>query len=206
VIDLSIHPTEMAINESTKVTLRLTNTGVGTCTNVRLTFRFPPEILLVRGKKRLQIARLGKGESYEHDLHLKARRTGEFQFSSSNFSYRDPFGQSVRPPQTKRSLHVVKPPPPPPPKPKPNPTSESTRPLKLDFERGLKELKRHLQDRDIDIYLRFTTLESRLLKNMQEERDFGPDSSLRSDRARIIQELNRLALTYVGRSFNDLCS
>lgn len=204
-IDLSIHPTEIAINKSTKVTLRLTNTGVGTCTNVCLTFRFPRQILLVRGKKRLEIARLRKGESYEHDLHLKARETGEFQFSSSNFSYRDSFGQSVRPPQTKRSLHVVKPPPPPPPKPKPDPTSESTRSLKLDLERGLNALKIRLQSGDGNIYLRFTTLESRLLQNMQDERDFGPDSSLRSDRARIIRELNRLALTHLGRSFNDLC-
>jgi len=75
----------------------------------------------------------------------------------------------------------------------------------LNFERGLKKLKRDLQGRDPDIYLRFTTLESRLLENMQDERDFGFGSSLRHDRARIIQELNRLALTHLGRSFNDLC-
>ena len=77
----------------------------------------------------------------------------------------------------------------------------------VNFQRGLKELKRHLQGRDPDIYLRFTTLESRLLENMQDKRDLGPSESLRNNRAQIIQELNRLALTHLdsGRSFNDLC-
>ncbi len=205
-IDLSIHPTEIAINKLTKVTIRLTNTGVGTCTNVRLTCRFSPEILLVRGSKRLEIPRLKKGVPYEHDLYLKARAVGEFEFSTSNFSYRNPFGQSVRPPQIKLSFGIVIPPPPASPKPKLDPTSEFRRSLKLDFERGLKVLKKELQSRDDNIYIRFTGLESRLLENMQEERDFGPDRSLRSNRARIIQELNRLAWTHLRKDFNDLCS
>ena len=48
-------------------------------------------------------------------------------------------------------------------------------------------------------------LESRLLDNLQDERDYGTSETIRSERARIVQELNRLALIHLGRSFNELC-
>ena len=75
----------------------------------------------------------------------------------------------------------------------------------MNLEHGLNALKMRLEDGDPDVYLRFMTFESRLLENIQEERDFGIGESLRNDRARIMRELNRLALTHCKVSFNDLC-
>jgi hypothetical protein len=53
--------------------------------------------------------------------------------------------------------------------------------------------------------LNFATLQSRLLDNLRDERLYGPTEVTRSDKARIVTELNRLSLAETGRSFNDLC-
>jgi hypothetical protein len=58
---------------------------------------------------------------------------------------------------------------------------------------------------DVQVRLDFAVLESRMLDNLQDERRYGISGAIRSERARIVQELNRLALTHLGRSFNELC-
>ncbi len=40
---------------------------------------------------------------------------------------------------------------------------------------------------------------------MKDERLYGSTETIRAERARIVGELNRLALDRVGQSFNDLC-
>jgi hypothetical protein len=48
-------------------------------------------------------------------------------------------------------------------------------------------------------------LESRLSDNLKDERLYGSTETIRAERARIVGELNRLALDQVGQSFNALC-
>ena len=81
------------------------------------------------------------------------------------------------------------------------------RPVARGFshERGLAALRDHLSQADAETRLGFAVLESRLLENLQDERRYGTSETLRSERARIVQELNRLALAHLGRSFNELC-
>ena len=82
-----------------------------------------------------------------------------------------------------------------------------SRPVMRDFshERGLDALGEHLTQVDPQIRLEFAVLESRLLENLQDERLYGINEAIRSERARIVQELNRLAIAYLNRSFNELC-
>jgi hypothetical protein len=72
----------------------------------------------------------------------------------------------------------------------------------LDYERGLQVLATQLEGtRD---HKDFVTLEARLRENLREERLYGSSEQIRSDRARIVDSLNRLALDALGVSFNDL--
>ncbi len=82
-----------------------------------------------------------------------------------------------------------------------------SRPITQDFshERGLAALGELLTYADVKIRLGFAVLESRLLDNLQDERHYGVNETIRSERARIVHELNRLALGHLERSFNDLC-
>jgi hypothetical protein len=82
-----------------------------------------------------------------------------------------------------------------------------SRPIVQDFshERGLAALGELLTYADVETRLGFAVLESRLLDNLQDERHYGANETIRSERARIVHELNRLALSHLERSFNDLC-
>jgi hypothetical protein len=74
------------------------------------------------------------------------------------------------------------------------------------LKHGMDALKAVFKQGDnSDAYLAFTTLESRLLSNLKDERIFGTTEEVRSERARIVLELNRLALDHAGCSFNELC-
>ena len=86
-------------------------------------------------------------------------------------------------------------------------TTPTQRPMARDFshENGLAALGGLLAQADTQVRLNFTVLESRLLDNLQDEHYYGVNPIIRSERARIMEELNKLALKYVERSFNDLC-
>jgi len=70
------------------------------------------------------------------------------------------------------------------------------------YERGLQILKAQLER--TNRYDEFNVLEARLQENLHDGRVYGPSEQNRSDRARIIDQLNRLALDVLGASFNDL--
>lgn len=72
----------------------------------------------------------------------------------------------------------------------------------MDHERGLDALGAQLEQ--TNRYLEFTTLEARLRENLHDERLYGSTETIRSERARIINSLNKLTLEVLGLSFNDL--
>ena len=75
----------------------------------------------------------------------------------------------------------------------------------FSYERGLAALEGRLAQADVETRLAFAALESRLKDNLRDDRLYGTTEAIRSDRARIIYELNRLALNHAGPSFNELC-
>ena len=108
-IAVSMHPNEIPLGQPTDVVLRLTNTGPGVCTNVRFTFRVTREILLIRGRRQVQIDQLREGQQHDHLLQLQARQLGVFELVSTNFSYRDSTGRGQRVPETVLCLQGVAP-------------------------------------------------------------------------------------------------
>ena len=77
----------------------------------------------------------------------------------------------------------------------------------FNLERGLQVLKDALRGGDRDVFLEFSTLEGRLIENIRNERLYGSTETVRVERARIVQELNRLAMeAKCGRSFNEMCT
>jgi len=75
----------------------------------------------------------------------------------------------------------------------------------FSYARGLAALIERLAQADVETRLAFAVLESRLKDNLRDDRLYGTTEAIRSDRARIIYELNRLALNHAGPSFNELC-
>lgn len=85
------------------------------------------------------------------------------------------------------------------------PVSARTASIGFDHERGLGALDKLISPADLDTKSIFAVLESRLLENLQDERRYGTSESIRAERARVIYELNRIALRCGDKSFNDLC-
>ncbi|MBL7209066.1 MAG: toll/interleukin-1 receptor domain-containing protein, partial [Dehalococcoidia bacterium] len=112
--------------------------------------------------------------------------------------------------QMQRLVAAIRSAPPSPTPTKTTPVQRPTRPSRpmprgFSQEHGLVTLGELLTQVDVQVRLDFAVLESRMLDNLQDERRYGTSETIRSERARIVQELNRLALTHLGRSFNDLC-
>jgi hypothetical protein len=73
----------------------------------------------------------------------------------------------------------------------------------MDYERALEQLIR--QARGTSWFNDCTLYEARLRGNLDEERRYGITDQTRSNKAQIIEQLNRLAYEHLKVSFVDLC-
>jgi hypothetical protein len=74
----------------------------------------------------------------------------------------------------------------------------------IRYETGLHRLLERLGS-DHAHYVEALTLQSRLLENIAQTRQYGDMETRRAERAQILDTLNRLALQTVGVSFNKWC-
>jgi hypothetical protein len=74
----------------------------------------------------------------------------------------------------------------------------------MDYELGLRRLKQRLTETNCVDFLEFTTLEHRLKESLKREGLYGTTETLRSERAAIVSELNRLTVKNIKVTFNDL--
>lgn len=73
----------------------------------------------------------------------------------------------------------------------------------MNYRKGLITIKKLIVNTEAQE--KFLVLESSLLENLENEDLFGTSQQIRSDRARIVLQLNRLAMDNFEVSFNDLC-
>src|SRR5687768_6057901 len=73
------------------------------------------------------------------------------------------------------------------------------------YERGLGRLL-SLLGSSSPRYSDALTYQQRLSESIEQSRRYGDTASRKADRATIIAQLNGLALSELGRSFNELCS
>ena len=76
---------------------------------------------------------------------------------------------------------------------------------RLDYERGLRVLEQYVPDDGGNEWKDFNLIKDQLTNNLTGERRYGPTESTRAERARIVDQLNPLALRLAGLSFTDLC-
>jgi formylglycine-generating enzyme required for sulfatase activity len=72
------------------------------------------------------------------------------------------------------------------------------------YEKGLTQLLDRLGSDHLH-YVESLTLQTRLLENLAQVRNFSDSENLRSERNRILEQLNRLTLKCLGVTFNQLC-
>lgn len=73
----------------------------------------------------------------------------------------------------------------------------------MNYRNGLASIKKLASEKPWQ--QKFLVLEASLLENIESEELFGTSQQIRSDRARIILQLNKLAMDNIGKSFNDFC-
>lgn len=76
---------------------------------------------------------------------------------------------------------------------------------RLDYERGLRVLEQYVPADGENDWKDFNLFKEQLTNNLTGERRYGPTDSTRAERARVIDQLNPLALRLTGLSFTDLC-
>jgi hypothetical protein len=86
--------------------------------------------------------------------------------------------------------------------------SPASRPAPAGYSlaRGLERLGKLLANADTETMLNFAVLEARLQDNLRGEQVYGSTETLRHERAQIVEQLNRIAVDRLGRSFNNLCA
>lgn len=77
--------------------------------------------------------------------------------------------------------------------------------MSYDLEKGLKLLRDMVASASAETQQKFELQIWRLQENIRTADQFGSSESIRSDRARIVDELNKLSLEYLKSSFTDLC-
>lgn len=115
-IEVSLLSARLSAEQLQELSVQLTNSGRGPCTNIVLRLAWPREISLIQGSDRIEEARLDPGQSIARVLRVRPKQAGIWHLTSSNFSYRDPWGQSQRISNWSYQL-VVEAAPAPPPKP-----------------------------------------------------------------------------------------
>lgn len=95
-IQVILEAGELFVGRSNALRILLTNFTGFPCTNIVLKISLPPQIALIQGSDRLEIARLESDASHRHTIHIRPKQPGEWMLTSTNFSYRDQLGRSHR--------------------------------------------------------------------------------------------------------------
>lgn len=109
-ITVTLSPQRIDAGQDTELTLTLTNVGVGTCRNVVFRLDLPWQIVRLSGNGQIEADRLPSGMSVRGSVRVRATDVGTWMVRSSNFSYRDRTGSTVRSPDASVGHLTVVPP------------------------------------------------------------------------------------------------
>jgi CHAT domain len=114
-IEVSVEPHRLVAGQRTRLAIQFANVGRRACSDVVFKLRLPGSITLRDGSARAEIPAIAAGRTRTHEVTVEALRPGEFDLTSTNFSYRDEFGTPVRVTDFHARLSVDTAPPAPPP-------------------------------------------------------------------------------------------
>lgn len=95
-IDVSVEPSRLVAGQRAVLTIRFANSGRRSCSDVVFKLGVPPTIAIVGGTNRVEITAIAPGRTHVHKVTVEPKKPGEFQLTSTNFSYRDEFDVPVR--------------------------------------------------------------------------------------------------------------
>ena len=111
-IEVSIEPRELLAGHDCELEIRFTNIGARPCTDLVFRADLPPGFLVLDGRKRVEVPRLGAGEAWVHTMTVRPPVPGSFDVTSTNFAYRDERGMRIRVDGFRAGLTVLQGPPP----------------------------------------------------------------------------------------------
>ena len=106
-IEVSIKPRELPAGHDSELEIRFSNTGTRPCTDIVFRASLPASFLLLRGRNRVEIPKVGAGDTRVHTMTVRPRSQGDFSVTSTNSSYRDEYGTPVRVPEFRAELTVL---------------------------------------------------------------------------------------------------
>lgn len=95
-IKVAVSPLRIQAGQDTDLAVMLTNVGQGTCRNVVFHLDLPWQIVRLSGDGQIETERLAAGESVSESVRVRAQDVGSWALHSSNFSYRNRQGYTVR--------------------------------------------------------------------------------------------------------------
>ena len=94
-IEVSVQPSRIAAGRQARLAIRFTNTSDGPCSDIVFRFELPSGITLVEGRSKVEIRSIPAGGTQIHEITVDPSKSGEFELTSGNFSYRDQYGVSA---------------------------------------------------------------------------------------------------------------
>ncbi len=95
-IEVSVEPSRLVAGRRTQLAIRFANSGQRACSDVVFKLALPSAITIMDGTNRVEIPVIPPGRVHTHEMTVEPKRPGEFQLTSTNFSYRDEFDVPVR--------------------------------------------------------------------------------------------------------------
>jgi len=95
-IEVSVEPSHLVAGRRTQLIIRFANRGRRACSDVVFKLGLPSAITIMGGTNRVEIPVIPPGRVHTLEMTVEAKRPGEFQLTSTNFSYRDEFDVPVR--------------------------------------------------------------------------------------------------------------
>ncbi len=93
-IEVSVQPTRIVAGQRVRLAVRFTNTSEGPCSDIVFRFELPSGMSLLEGRSKVEIPLIPAGRTRVHEITVEPSKSGEFELTSGNFSYRDQYGVS----------------------------------------------------------------------------------------------------------------
>lgn len=91
-IRVSVKPGTLVAGQRSTLTIELSNTGPGPCSDVVFRLKLPPGMALVSGRDRIDVKEIQAQQDHVHQVTVLPAQPGDVEVCTSNFSYRDEDG------------------------------------------------------------------------------------------------------------------
>lgn len=106
-IQITVVPTQLVMDQISSLSIRLTNSGNKPCTHLFFRLRLPSQIVLLEGNDKIDIAKIEPHQNVTHTVRVRPKQIGSWIIGSSSFSYRDSQGQSQHPSPLQQEVKVI---------------------------------------------------------------------------------------------------